>query len=131
MPSRAPAKLERGLRGRRRSAQHRHPSRAGEASYHVAWTDPGSNRRSRAGSGAVFERALELDPKSLPVHLELARLLLEQGSSCAPQDPRRRAHARPFECRAWKAARRGGGGPAEPEPKKPAGGLGGLFGRRR
>jgi curved DNA-binding protein CbpA len=104
----------------------------GEASYHVALGRILARTVDRVREAAqCFERALEIDPSSVPVHLELARLLLEQGLKLrarkALEGARKLAPANPEVTRLLAEA----GGPVEPEPKKPTGSLGGLFGRRR
>jgi predicted Zn-dependent protease len=104
-----------------------------EASYQVALGRILARTVDRVREAAqCFERALELDPKSVPVHLELARLLLDQGLKLRARKVLEAARGlAPSNAEVARLLAEAGGGPAEPEPKKQAGGLGGLFGRRR
>jgi curved DNA-binding protein CbpA len=104
-----------------------------DPSYHVALGRILARTADRVREAVqCFETALELNPKSVPVHLELARVLLDQGLKLRARKVLESARGLdPGSAEVAKLLAQAGGEPSPPEPRKPSGGLGGLFGRKR
>jgi curved DNA-binding protein CbpA len=104
--------------------------RPAEAPYHVALGRILARTVDRVREAAqCFERALELDPRNVAVHVELARLLLDQGLKLRARKTLEAARKlAPSNVDVLRLLAEAGGSAGEPEPRRPPGG---LFGRKR
>jgi len=105
----------------------------GEPSYHVALARILARTVDRVREAVqAFESALALTPRSVPLHLELGRVLLDQGLKLrARKLLETAARLEPGSAKVQQLLAEAGGGSSEPDPPKAGGGLGNLFGRKR